>query len=93
MLENWLFRLGLIKRFGGFSNVFKPLAGRIRSFEQLWRIRQSNSTNKAILVFALPKSGSTWIEEMLSVYYELNKFMPHKLVKYESFYKKVIRPY
>lgn len=87
MLENWMFRIALNKQIGKILWFLKPYAAFIRSLEQKIKLRYNTSSNKSILVFALPKSGSTWLEELLSVYFGLTKYMPSTLIQHELLYK------
>ncbi len=87
MLERLMFRLALSKALGRVLGRFKFIAAAIRAQEQLWVLNKHKSVKKSILLFALPKSGSTWLEEILAVYLNLVKYMPPSLVRHETRYK------
>ena len=93
MLERLMFRLALGKVLGRALGRFKFIAAAIRLKEQLMVLNSHKSNSRSLLLFALPKSGSTWLEELLAVYLNLVKVMPPDLVRHETKYKSSLFQY
>lgn len=64
----------LMPPLGKISGALKICAAYLRSIEQKRKL--SGSSGKPIIIYALPKSGSTWLESMLSSINEYDPYMP-----------------
>ena len=64
----------LLPPLGKISRVLKICAAYLRRIEQKRKLIDSGGN--PILIFALPKSGSTWLETMLSSVNEYGPYMP-----------------
>lgn len=74
---DFIFRLGLmLPNFGLATKILKVFGAVLRSKYQRRKILKTSIDRPSVLIFALPKSGSTWLEGMLGSVKGYNLFMP-----------------
>ena len=79
-----LFRIGLSFNFGILTPRLKILASYIRYYSTLLVNFNMSSSKKIIFICGLPKSGTTWLESLLSIDGEFKNLMPYDLIKWEQ---------
>jgi hypothetical protein len=84
-----LLKVGLKLNFGKFSRYLKIIASYIRFYLMIKagkKVFSSFNSKKIILICALPKSGSTWLETVLSNQEKFLPLMPPEVIKWEQKY-------
>jgi hypothetical protein len=82
MLINYLFKIGLKFNFGPLRPLFKIIASIFRYY---YTIFTTKSKEKSIIFIAgLPKSGTTWLENILTLDGEFTSIMPPDITIWEQ---------
>lgn len=78
------FRIGLSFNFGILTPRLKIIASYIRYYSTLLINFKMSPPKKIIFICGLPKSGTTWLESLLSIDGEFKNLMPYDIIKWEQ---------
>lgn len=82
----FLFKIGLKINFRSLTPYLKVGAAYFRYYSTLLFNLNLSSSRNIILICGLPKSGTTWLESLLSLDGRFNNLMPYDVIKWEQNY-------
>ncbi len=85
-LINIITKIGLNFNFGPLTSALKIFSSYLRFYLAILKNKKRQKQKNIIFICALPKSGSTWLENLLSINHKYINIMPPEVILWEQKY-------